>query len=386
MAQPAFALLLSQPQPPPTPRLPSPGVPARRPRAARLSLRAATRWRAPSALAPARERASRGAYGGPCTATACEAEARSLSGSSPRMPVAYPTLDGKNLVSVSDCIAAYEQNAAGIVFVDGSWYHRSKRSGRADFEAGPRIRSARYCDMDDICAKGKENPNNLPQMLPTKHLFATAMDEFGISNNHRVIVYGRDGCIFTPRTWFLFQQCGHAQDRLHLMQGSLEEFASMGGPIDTSRTRVPWAEDMDLDRAATYIARNPPNIVTKSDVLRELEIGPLNSSVILDSRGTSFASGHLPGAINIPYRSIVTAQDLLKFRTRNHLQELLRSTDLDAIGAEGMLILSCGSGVSVCHLWLALEECGRDNANTFVYDGSWAEWGIDDSTPKEFSR
>ena len=43
-------------------------------------------------------------------------------------------------------------------------------------------------------------------------------------------------------------------------------------------------------------------------------------------------------------------------------------------------LLTCGTGVSVCTMALALEELGLPEP--FIYDGSWNEWGQDPSTPK----
>jgi thiosulfate/3-mercaptopyruvate sulfurtransferase len=41
------------------------------------------------------------------------------------------------------------------------------------------------------------------------------------------------------------------------------------------------------------------------------------------------------------------------------------------------MIFSCGSGVTACVLALAAEQAGyKDLA---VYDGSWSEWGREDS-------
>lgn len=301
--------------------------------------------------------------------------------------LSYPTLDGKNFASVQDCIDAYNYDASGLAFVDGSWYHRGERSGRADFEAGPRIPNARYVDMDDVCAKGVDNPKNLPHMMPNQELFAAAMDEFGITNDHHVVVYGMRGCVFTPRTFFLFQQCGHDQSKLHLMQGSLEEWVERGGPIEEGETTVMKADNLDLTKPAKYTARDPTSIVDLGQIL--VAVGRQekddDAEVILDPRGTTFAKAHMPGAINIPYRKIVTDDDMLKFKPKEELRQLFQDAGVE-VNSDRQIILTCGSGVSVCHLWMALEECGRDNANTKVYDGSWSEYGADESTPKVSSE
>ena len=304
---------------------------------------------------------------------------------SSRSSVPKPNLlDGRTLVSVDECIDAYRNDPGGIVFCDASWYHRSARSGRDDFIAGPRLPGARFIDMDDICAKGKDNPKDLPHMMPDKALFAAMMDEFDITNDDRIIIYGREGCVFTPRTWFLFQQCGHDENKLHLMQGSLEEWSEKGGAIEEGTTHVPAADGVDTSKAARYRARNPTNVVDMKRMMEAVERQGKDddSEVILDPRGSTFDKAHMPGAINIPYRSIVTEDDTLKFRSKKELQALFDKSGVE-VNTDREILLTCGSGVSVCHLWVALAECGRDNAEkTFVYDGSWAEWGADEATPK----
>jgi len=298
----------------------------------------------------------------------------------------------KNLISVEEALTLWneQRNATpqNVVFVDGSWYHKDQNggTGRTSFETGPRLPKARYLDMDDICCHSDlfptRNPKGLPHMLPPPDLFSKVMDAFTISNHDHIIVYGRNkDVIFTPRTWFLFRTMGH--ESVHLMQGSLEDWKQAGGPVDTDPVIVPNARDIWFQSSSTttrsYQAKTPSNVVNMQDVLKSLNT---NDAIIVDPRGSSFKlQGHIPGAIHIPYSEFVEPDHTLKLKSKQNLQQLFEQAGID-VTTEKTIIATCGSGVSVCHVALALEECGRDFQETKIYDGSWAEWGDDPSTPK----
>ncbi|MEL6202012.1 MAG: rhodanese-like domain-containing protein, partial [Pseudomonadota bacterium] len=49
------------------------------------------------------------------------------------------------------------------------------------------------------------------------------------------------------------------------------------------------------------------------------------------------------------------------------------------INPEKPVVTTCGSGVTAAVITLALVSLG--NEKTFLYDGSWAEWGSRQDTP-----
>src|SRR5205823_5555221 len=78
-------------------------------------------------------------------------------------------------------------------------------------------------------------------------------------------------------------------------------------------------------------------------------------------------SGHMPGAINVPYTELLT--DNQTFRSPEELRARFA-----VAGADGTrpVVTSCGTGVTAAVLTLGLRVAGLPEGA--LYDGSWTEW------------
>jgi thiosulfate/3-mercaptopyruvate sulfurtransferase len=84
-------------------------------------------------------------------------------------------------------------------------------------------------------------------------------------------------------------------------------------------------------------------------------------------------AGHIPGSVNIPFSTLKTER---YFHNQESLWDLFGRAEIDL---ESPIITTCGSGVTASGLAFALTRCGAKQVQ--VYQGSWAEWGVDPSLP-----
>ncbi|KAL7496376.1 hypothetical protein ACHAWT_004532 [Skeletonema menzelii] len=357
-------------------------------------------------------------------------------------------LYGKTLVSIQDVLTAQQQqqqsaqttnnNHPKVVFVDASWYHRPDpttnqfRIPSTEYIHGPRLPSARYIDIDSVATTHElfpqDNPKNLPHMFPPPFLFGVAMDAYNIRNEDHVVIYAKRGAVFTPRMWFLFVSMGHDENRVHLMQGSLEDYVVENGEsfveeyslADSSSSseagveREMYYEEeyktyfddgvLNVKRLYNAYAGMTPrykvsvsqarHICDKEEVLDAINSNLKsmesninnddNETIILDTRGSSYAKGHMPSAIHLPYAQLVDPNNSLILKPTSEIKQMFEDRGIDYLNPNKKIILSCGSGVSVCHGYLALKQLGREMSeeNTRIYDGSWTEWREYPDLPK----
>jgi thiosulfate/3-mercaptopyruvate sulfurtransferase len=152
-----------------------------------------------------------------------------------------------------------------------------------------------------------------------------------------------------------------------VLDGGLKKWRAEGRPAETAGTSP--------TPVAVSLAFEPDLVADIADIEQVIGDG---SAQIIDARSAgrftgeapepraTLRSGHMPGALNLPFTDLVAADGTLK--PDEELRAAFAHVDLAR-----PIITTCGSGVTAAVLALALARLGR--FDVAVYDGSWTEWG-----------
>jgi thiosulfate/3-mercaptopyruvate sulfurtransferase len=276
----------------------------------------------------------------------------------------------QTLVSAEQ-VAAHLADPRLLVF-DCRYELTRPEAGRAAWLRG-HVPGAVHADLHHDLA-GPMTPRSGRHPLPDPHDFTARLRRWGVNDDSLLVAYDDATGLWAARFWWMTAKwLGHAQ--VAVMDGGLRRWLQLGLPL-TADPAAPRT-------AGGFVGQPQAEAWVDADATQAAAIDPQRR--VLDARAPERyrgelepidpVAGHVPGALNHPVASVNAADGRL--RPAGELAAALRQT-LGPV-APSATITMCGSGVTACHLLLAMEHAGLPGAR--LYPGSWSEWSRDPARP-----
>jgi thiosulfate/3-mercaptopyruvate sulfurtransferase len=209
-----------------------------------------------------------------------------------------------------------------------------------------------------------DHSSALPHMLQAADEFSRDMSDLGVDDKSAIYVYEQAGVFSAPRAWWMLRTFGAKE--VYILDGGLAGWKEAGLPVASGAVqRSPASFHAVLQREAVKdFADVQQQIAVRGQILDARSAGRFSGAVPEPRPGLS--SGHMPGAISLPYT------ELVKDGRMKPVEELGPLFAAKGVDIEQPITTSCGSGVTAAVIALSLEIAGAPLVS--LYDGSWAEY------------
>jgi len=218
----------------------------------------------------------------------------------------------------------------------------------------------------DVRREEEYNQGHIPNAvnLPLANLLSADSPEgiikvfevIGIADDTNAVVYDDAFGALASRVAWTLQYIGHKN--IALLEVTYSQWKELGLKTSTEKPNIqPTKHSLNLN----------PNIMATAEYLENVK--EKENVVLIDNRERlNFLEQHIPGSINIPYRTLATDGKIL--RTKESMRNLLKNR---GIPEDAEIITYCGSVGTLSGLaYYALKSIGVPNVKLYV--NSFKEW------------
>ena len=231
------------------------------------------------------------------------------------------------------------------------------------------IEGAHFFDLD----KNSDLGSSIPHMLPSKKSWEKSISNLGIKNSDHIIVYDNSDVISSCRIWYNFLYFGHNPNLISVLDGNFQKWKS---------ENFLTSKEVNKINISNYTANENSQLVLNKDQIIKNIIS--KKFQLIDARGEQrflglqpeprkeLKSGNIKGSKNLPFQELINIKEGRTFKKKEELIKIFRERQ---ILLDQEMAFTCGSGVTACILGLANSIIS--GKKPIIYDGSWAEYGLE---------
>ncbi len=201
--------------------------------------------------------------------------------------------------------------------------------------------------------------------------YAAVMRRIGVSDDTFVVAYDDANGMFAARLWWSLGYYGHPN--VAVLDGGWQKWIAESRPISAD---IPQIAPSNFEaKPNPTIFRSGAQILAHLDGDQQL-VDVRSPEEFAGKASRAKRGGHIPGAINLPRALLLHADGTML--SPDALRRRFASAGIGEHSSD--VVFYCNAGVSASYGLLALRIAGWNGS---VYDGSWKDWGNDESKPIE---
>jgi thiosulfate/3-mercaptopyruvate sulfurtransferase len=264
-------------------------------------------------------------------------------------------------------------DSENLVILDATWtLPAQNRNPKTEFKTA-HIPGALTFDIDRIA----NTASPLPHMLPSISLFEAEAGKLGIDTKTWVIVYDSNLFMASARAWWMFRIFGH--ERVRVLDGGLAAWKALDLNLDGGEAHQPTAKIFRAHFRPELLANLEQILMSLGSPRQQLiDARPIGRFKGIEPEPRpGLRSGRIPGSRHLFFKDLIDAETGC-FKPTSDIKQAF---EVAGMALDRPITSTCGSGVTAAILCLGLFCIGHRSAS--VYDGSFAEWGLDIGTPIE---
>lgn len=214
--------------------------------------------------------------------------------------------------------------------------------------------------------------------FPTEEQFTAEVRRLGITPESLVVLYDNQGIYSAPRAWWILRAMGLKQ--VFVLDGGLPQWSAEGRDIDAAPVADAATHGSVVGKLDRTLVRDSAYVFQHLEDERVTVIDARSRARFLAQAPEprpGVRSGHIPHSLNLPFTEVLEGY---RFKPASQLASILAQLAPSLQPSNGhQLVFSCGSGITACIILLAAELAGYTQLS--LYDGSWADWGSNESLP-----